>query len=239
MDNYFEDSVTRSQQRQYEASGRARVFMQRVFTIMAFGLGITAMTAWYFGNNVESFPWLFTSPWYYIVMFAPLGFVLALSFGIHKMSYTTANIVFAVYAMVMGMSLSFIFVAYSLGTIFQTFFVTAGTFGAMALIGATTKIDLSKYSSYLFMALIGLIIASVVNMFLGSTVLEWIVSFAGVLIFSGLTAYDTQRLIQIGAHSDIEDENIQKAGLMGALALYLDFINLFLFLLRIFGGSRD
>ena len=126
-----------------------------------------------------------------------------------------------------------------MGSIATTFFITAGTFGAMSIIGMTTKIDLTKMGSILYMALIGLIIASVVNIFMHSSMLQWIISIAGVGIFCGLTAYDTQRLIQIGAHADVEQEGMKKVALMGALSLYLDFINLFLFLLRFFGSSND
>jgi len=217
---------------------------------MAIGLTITGLTAWYFGTGLDAcidgiyidpncgFGWMVQGPMRYVIMFAPFAGLLALSFGIHKMSYSTASVVFGGYAFLMGLSLSYIFVVYSMGSIATTFFITAGTFGAMSIIGMTTKIDLTKFGSILFMALIGLIIASLVNMFMQSTMMQYIISFAGVLIFCGLTAYDTQRLIEIGAHADTEQEGVRKVALMGALSLYLDFVNLFLYLLRFF-GSRE
>ncbi|MDP5170333.1 MAG: Bax inhibitor-1/YccA family protein, partial [Bacteroidia bacterium] len=158
---------------------------------------------------------------------------------IYSMSVQAASLTFATYSLINGISLAFIFLFYDLGTIFQVFLITAGTFGAMALIGATTKIDLSKFRSILVFGLIGIIIASVVNMFMHSGPFEYIISIAGVLIFAGLTAYDTQKLLEIGANSDPESDGTRKVAIIGALALYLDFINLFLFMLRIFGGGRD
>ncbi len=171
-------------------------------------------------------------------MLAPLGVVWYLSARINKMSFNQASIAFAVYAIILGVSLSVIFLAYSLGTLGYIFSITAGTFGTMALIGWTTKIDLSKMGSILYMALIGLIIAMVVNWFMDSSMFDYIISILGVVIFSGLTAYDMQKILTIGAVVDSESEEGKKMALMGALNLYLDFINLFLFLLRLFGG-RD
>lgn len=237
MENPFENVSTREQQ-VFVESGKAQAFMRTVFTLMTLGLTLTGSAAWYFGNNIEKFPFLFQSPWVYIIMFAPLAFVLVLSFGINRLSYVTANVIFATYSLVMGVSLSWIFMVYTNASIASTFFITAGTFGVMAILGMTTKIDLSRFGSILFMALIGLIIAGVVNWFLKSETLGYIYSFAGVLIFSGLTAYDTQRLMQMGAYADMNHEGVQKAALMGALSLYLDFVNLFMFLLR-FLGRRD
>jgi hypothetical protein len=146
--------------------------------------------------------------------------------------------IFIVYSLLTGMSLSFIFVVYSVGSITSTFFITAGTFGAMAALGYTTSTDLTKFGSLLYMALFGIIIASVVNWFLGSSGLDYIISILGVLIFTGLTAYDVQKIKRIGASTDYDGETRQKLVIMGALTLYLDFINLFLFMLRLFGG-RD
>lgn len=231
-------------------SGQAQVFMRLVYAVMAIGLTITGFAAYYFGTGLEeciqngtiglgcNFDWMVKGFMPYVIMFAPLAGVLALSFGINKMSYSTASLVFGVYSFLMGLSLSYIFVAYTTGSIFKTFFITAGTFGVMSIIGMTTNIDLTKFRSILFMGLIGIIIASLVNMFLGSSMLDYIISFVGIAVFCGLTAYDTQRLIEIGAHADTEHEGVRKVALMGALNLYLDFVNLFLFLLRFF-GSRD
>ncbi len=237
----------RVQTKQAIDSSLAQTFMRQVYAIMAIGLTITGLTAWYFGTGLKGcfveggvceFPWLLQSPISFIVMLSPLVGVLALSFGIHKMSYSTASLVFGVYSFLMGLSISYIFVAYTGASIFKTFFITAGTFGVMSIIGMTTKIDLTKFRSILFMGLIGLIIASLVNFFMRSEMMDYIISFIGVGIFCGLTAYDTQRLLQIGAHADTEQEGVKKVALMGALNLYLDFVNLFMFLLRFF-GSRD
>lgn len=231
-------------------SGQAQEFMRLVYAVMAIGLTITGLTAWYFGTGLADcivdgylmpdckYDWLIMGPMKWVVMLSPFAGVLALSFGINKMSYSTASLVFGVFSFLMGLSISYIFAIYTGASIFKTFFITAGTFGAMSIIGMTTKIDLTKFSSILFMGLIGIIIASVVNMFLKSEMMDYIISFIGIAVFCGLTAYDTQRLIQIGAHADTEHEGVRKVALMGALNLYLDFVNLFLFLLRFF-GSRD
>ncbi len=236
---YDERTQAESVQKEYVGSGAANEFLRQVYIVMGLGLLITGMTAWFFAKNIEYFSFLFQSPMIWVVMLAPLAFVIYFSARLHKMSYTTASLVFGSYALVNGISFSVIFLAYDFGTIAQTFFITAGTFGTMALIGMTTNIDLTKLGSILFMALIGLIIASIVNWFMQSTLMYWIISFAGVLIFSGLTAYDTQKLMRIGAHADLQSENTKKATVAGALTLYLDFINLFLFLLRFMGGGRD
>lgn len=250
MQNYYGDSWTEQVKERYVSSGKANAFLQTVFVTMAIGLAITGVTAWYFGNELMAcfsggsfdpgcqYSWLISGPMRYVVMFAPFAGVLALSFGINRMSYSTASIVFGVFSFLMGLSLSYIFVIYTGASIFKTFLITAGTFGIMAVVGMTTKIDLSKFSSILWMGLIGIIIASVVNMFMQSSTFDFIISIIGVALFCGLTAYDTQRLLQMGAHADVNQEGVQKAGLLGALSLYLDFINLFLFLLRFF-GSRD
>jgi FtsH-binding integral membrane protein len=154
------------------------------------------------------------------------------------MSFNTLFIVFLGYAAVMGMSLSFIFWAYKLGIITKVFFITAGLFGAMAFIGYTTKTDLTKFGGILMMAVIGLVIASVVNMFMDSKPLDYLISCAGVLIFTGLTAYDVQKIKRIGAGVEFGTADASKLALMGALSLYLDFVNLFMFLLRVF-ARRD
>jgi FtsH-binding integral membrane protein len=174
----------------------------------------------------------------WVVMLAPLGMVLLLGSGLRRFSASTMTLLFIVFSALMGMSISYIFVAYSLGSITSTFFISATMFGVMALVGYTTKTDLSKLGSLLFMGLIGIIIASIINYFLGSATFDYIISFIGVLIFTGLTAYDMQKVKQIGMQLDSESEEGKKAAIMGALSLYLDFINLFLFLLRFF-GNRD
>ncbi|MFA9221656.1 MAG: Bax inhibitor-1/YccA family protein, partial [Sediminibacterium sp.] len=174
----------------------------------------------------------------WVVMLAPLAFILVMNFGFNKMSFTTLLAVFLGYAAVMGMSLSFIFLIYDPAVITKVFFITAGLFGAMAFIGYTTKTDLTKFGGILMMALIGIIIASVVNMFMGSPFMDYLISCAGVLVFTGLTAYDVQKIKRIGAGVEFGTAEASKLALMGALTLYLDFVNLFMFLLRVF-ARRD
>lgn len=225
-------------------------FLQRVFLIMAAGLGITGLTAYYFfsitfvevGGEIvginESMAWMFTGVLRWVIMLAPLGFVLVLSMGIRRMSYPVATLLFAAFSFVMGISLSFIFAAYTATSIFTTFLITGGMFAAMAVYGMTTKQDLSRLGSMLMMGLFGLIIASVVNMFVGSSTMQWAISFVGVIIFTGLTAYDVQNIMRNSLTMDADSEAAKKASILGALSLYLDFINLFLYLLRFFGDRR-
>ncbi|GAB4422931.1 MAG: Bax inhibitor-1/YccA family protein [Bacteroidia bacterium] len=240
MSNYYDDRATTSfGQRSLSSVSDVNAFMRQVFTTMALGLLITGMTAWYVANTPALFQFFMMTPLRWVVMFAPLIFVFFLAARINRMSFTAASITFASYALINGISFSFIFMVYNLGSVSKVFLITAGTFGAMALVGLTTKIDLSKLGSILYMALIGIIIASLVNFFMRSPMMDYIISIVGVLVFSGLTAYDTQKLLHIGSSVDPETEGAKKMALMGALNLYLDFINLFLFLLRIFGGSRD
>jgi FtsH-binding integral membrane protein len=162
-----------------------------------------------------------------------------MSLGFQRMSSTVMLLLFLAYSIVMGMSLSFIFIAYTHGSIFQTFGIAALTFGVMAVMGYTTKTDLTKFGSILIMALVGIIIASLVNMFLHSSQMDYIISFIGVLIFTGLTAYDVQKLKRIGAGVEMGTDDTTKLAIFGALTLYLDFINLFLFLLRFFGNRKS
>lgn len=219
-------------------------FMSRVFTWMTLALLVTAITAYFFANSPSLLGLLITAEggmsilgW--IVMFAPFGLVLLMGFGFQRMSRTALTGVFFTYSVLMGMSLSFILLAYTGSSIFTTFAITAGTFGVMAFLGYTTKTDLSKFGSILFMALIGIIIASLVNFFMHSGTLDYIISILGVLIFTGLTAYDVQKLKRIGsAVGEYQGIDTEKLSIMGALSLYLDFINLFLFLLRFLGDRR-
>jgi FtsH-binding integral membrane protein len=173
------------------------------------------------------------------LIIAELALVFAVSGAINRLSLATATLLFVLYSVVNGATLSVIFLAYSMPAIIQTFFITAGTFGVMALVGYTTKTDLTSLGKLLFMALIGLVIATVVNMFVGSTGFDYILSYVGVLIFVGLTAYDTQKIKQMCQLAPDAGEHMQKLALLGALSLYLDFINLFLYLLRIFGNNKD
>ena len=180
---------------------------------------------------------LFGSPLMWIVMLAPLGIVLYMSFGIRKMSASKAQTTFWIFAALMGASLASIFLVYTGASITRVFFITAGTFGAMSIYGYTTKRDLTRLGSFLMMGLIGIIIASIVNMFMKSTMMYFVISIIGVLIFVGLTAYDTQKIKNMYLVSD-SGEIMGKKAVMGALTLYLDFINLFIMLLRLFGQRR-
>ena len=208
----------------------SKSFVSNVFSMMFVALGITAITAYWFANSGI----VITGITHWIIMLAPLGLVLLMGTRFTKLSAPILMSIFILFSVLMGMSLSYVFLAYDLGTISSTFFITAGTFGTMAILGYTTSTDLTKFGSILYMALIGIIIASVVNWFMGSAQLDYIISIAGVLIFTGLTAYDVQKIKRIGASAQ-EGETKQKLVIMGALTLYLDFINLFLFILRIFG----
>ncbi len=234
-----QDETLRSGQKAQSVS--TNEFLRQVYVVMTLGLTITGMAAWFIGQKYLDGEWLILtqSPWVWLIMFSPLAFVMGLSFGIEKMNFQTANLVFAAYSLVNGMALAVIFLAYSSTTIYQVFFISAATFASMSLIGYTTKVDLSKYGSYLFMALIGLLIAMFVNFFLRSDTFDYIISGIGVLLFCGLTAYDTQKLADFGENADLENDSVKKFTVLGALTLYLDFINLFLFLLRILGGGRD
>ncbi|MBL4706820.1 MAG: Bax inhibitor-1/YccA family protein [Flavobacteriales bacterium] len=219
-------------------------FLSNVFTYMAGALALTGVLAYWFGTTPSLLGYLVNfetggmNILGYIVMFAPLAFVLVMSFAFNKLSSFTLLLLFIVYAAVMGVSFSFIFLAYTASSIASTFFITSATFGVMAVLGYTTKQDLTKFGSILFMALIGIIIASVVNMFMGSELMDYIISCVGVLVFTGLTAYDVQKLKRIGSGVEFGSESANKLAIMGALNLYLDFVNLFLMLLRLFGDRR-
>jgi FtsH-binding integral membrane protein len=220
-----------------EVDAGLRAYMLRVYNYMASALALTGIVALAVSSSPALMQTIFGSGLGIVVMLAPVGLVLFLSFGINKMSLTTAQAVFWIYAALMGVSLSSIFLAYTGESIARTFFITAGTFAGMSLYGYTTKKDLSGWGSFLFMGLIGIIIASVVNLFLHSSALQFVVSAAGVLIFTGLTAYDTQRIKE----SYYEGDGAVVAGkkaVFGALQLYLDFINLFIMLLRFFGNRN-
>jgi FtsH-binding integral membrane protein len=175
----------------------------------------------------------------WVLIFAQIGVVVWLSARVMRMSMDAATMLFIAYSVLTGITLSSIFLIYDMGTIATTFFVTAGTFFAMSLIGYITRMDLSRIGSMLYMMLIGIIIATVVNFFVASTTLYWVITYVGVIVFVGLIAWDTQKIRNIFIEHASADENGFKLALLGALILYLDFINLFLYLLRIFGNSRD
>jgi len=221
----------------------AKTFMSGVFMWMFLALGITAVTAWLFASSQELITLLYKpeggmSITGWIVMLAPLGLVLWMSAGFQRMSASTMVLIFILFSVLLGASLSSIFLIYTGASIVKTFVITAGMFGTMAVVGYTTKTDLTKFGSLMFMGLIGIIIASVVNMFMRSGTMDYIISFIGVLVFTGLTAYDVQKLKRIGSNVELESEGTRKLTIMGALTLYLDFINLFLFLLRFFGNRK-
>ena len=230
-----------------------RAYMLKVYNYMASGVLLTGILSVLFfnisgGYNIQVSSAgisglsptgyaIYASPLKWLVMLAPLGVVLYMSFGIAKMSAAKAQTTFWVFAGLMGISLSSIFIQYTGDSIARVFFITSGTFGAMSIYGYTTKRDLTKLGSFLMMGLFGIIIASVVNIFMKSTMMYFVISILGVLIFVGLTAYDTQKIKNMYMASD-SGELMGKKAVMGALTLYLDFINLFIMLLRLFGQRR-
>lgn len=214
-----------------------RRHMLRVFNYMGGGLVLTGITAFLTSTNPAMLHLLFMTPLKWVVMLSPLAFVMVMSFGIRRMSFATLQLVWWAYCAVMGLSLASIFVVFTGASIALTFFVSASTFLAMGLWGYTTRTDLSRFGSFLMMGLVGIVIASLANIFFQSSGLQFIVSIVGVLLFTGLTAYDTQRIKEEYAEY-YDRETSGKVAVMGALTLYLDFINLFMFLLQ-FLGQRD
>ncbi len=217
-----------------------RAHMNKVYGLMSVAMIITGAVAWAVGTSPAMLQVIFGSPLKWVVMFAPLAMVFAFGAMINKLSVAAAQLFFYVYAAAFGLSLSFIFAVYSGVSIAQTFLVTAISFAGLSLYGYTTKKDLSGVGSFLVMGLIGLLVASVVNIFLASSALNFAISVIGVLIFAGLTAWDTQKIkADYIEHAQYGDENwLGKSAIMGALTLYLDFVNLFMFLLR-FLGNRE
>ena len=217
------------------------VLMRNVYTWMTLALVITAFTALYMTKDLALMQTLVgTSFGIWGLLIAQIAVVLILSARIHKMSFMTAGILFALYSMLTGVTLSTVFMVFTASSIASTFFITAGTFGAMSAFGYFTKKDLTGMGRFLMMALIGLIIASVVNMFMHSTMLMWITSYVGVLLFVGLTAYDTQKIKHmLMMHGNEVNDGTMKLALLGSLTLYLDFINLFLYLLQFMGNRNE
>jgi hypothetical protein len=222
-----------------------RTYMLGVYNYMAAGVALTGIVAYLTytmavqdGGLTALGQTLYASPLRWVVMLAPLGFVLFLSFRIQKMSVGAAQTSFWLFAAVMGLSLSSIFLVFTGQSITQVFFVTAATFGALSLWGYTTKRDISGWGSFLFMGVVGIIIAMIVNWFLASPGLQFAISVIGVLVFAGLTAYDTQRIKDGYLMVRGDAAMVAKSAIMGALALYLDFINMFIMLLNLF-GSRE
>ncbi len=213
--------------------------MKKVYVWMTLALVITGMTSWLVASSPAILATLLTNRiLFFGMIIAEFGLVIWLTAGIRKMSLTTATLLFILYSVVNGVTMASIFIIYTMESIATTFFITAGTFGAMSLVGYKTSKDLSGMGRYLFMALIGLIIATIVNIFVGSSMMAMIISYVGVLVFVGLTAYDTQKIKEMFMFADEYNPDVQKYAVLGSLTLYLDFINLFLYLLRIF-GRRD
>ena len=229
--------MTRTQAEAARIDVGLRQHMLRVYNYMASGVALTGIVAYVTANTPALFNAIFGTPLAWVVILAPLAFVLVLSFGIHKLSLFATQALFWTFAAAMGLSLSTIFVMYTGESIARVFFITAASFGALSLYGYTTQRGLSAWRSFLFMGLIGIIIAMVVNIFLQSSALQFAISVIGVLVFAGLTAYDTQRIKSMYYEGDAA-ETAGKKAVMGALALYLDFINLMIMLLHLFGSRR-
>ncbi len=214
-------------------------FLPKVYGWMTAGLALTALAAMLTLSSQAALNLIFGNKMvFYALIFGELGLVIALSAAINKISSTTATLMFLLYSALNGVTFASIFLIYTSSSIASTFFIASGTFGAVSLYGYVTKRDLTGWGSFFFMGLIGIIIASVVNIFLQSEMISWVISYIGVFVFVGLTAYDTQKIKQIGAAGFSDEESRKKSTIIGALRLYLDFINLFLMLLRIMGNRR-
>jgi len=225
-----------------ESATMSKTFLASVFSWMFAALTITSIVAYAFANNASLIGLLVGETGLtglgWVVMFAPIGFVFAMSLGFNKFSYPVILFLFLLYSAVMGASLSFIFLIYTASSLYGTFAAAAGMFGLMSVVGYTTKTDLTKFGSIMMMGLVGIIIASIINWFLQSDSMSYIISFIGVLVFTGLTAYDVQKLKRIGAGVEHGTDESNKLVIWGAMDLYLDFINLFIFMLRLFGDRK-
>ena len=229
-----------SQNRDLEMQAAFPVLMRKVYTWMTLALVLTGLTAY----GVATSPGIMMASYsnsalMWGLVIAEFALVIGISAAINRLSLATATLMFVAYSVINGAMLSSIFMIYTAASIASVFFITAATFAVMALIGYTTKTDLTSVGKLLFMVLIGLVIATIVNMFIGSSTLTMICSYVGVLIFVGLTAYDSQKIKNMLMQAPDAGESSQKLALLGALTLYLDFINLFIYLLRIFGDRRD
>lgn len=238
--DYRELSTSVNREQQLEAAAAFPVLMRKVYLWMTFALIITAFTAYYVATNETILTAIVTNQaLFWGLIIAELVLVFTVTAAINRLSLTVATLLFILYSVINGATLSFILMVYTSSSVVSVFFITAGTFAAMAAYGYFTKTDLTSWGKYLIMALIGLIIASIVNIFTQSSGLQLILNYAGVLIFVGLTAYDTQKIKVMLLQATDAGENAQKIALMGALSLYLDFINLFIHLLRILGDRRS
>lgn len=217
------------------------LFLRGVYNWMSLGLGLTALVAYSVATTPAIAMSIFSNPiLFWGLIIAQFGLVLGISGGVHRMSAGMATGLFLLYSALNGVTLSSVLMVYTMASVFKAFVVCTGMFAAMSVYGAVTKRDLTGFGSFLFMGLIGMIIASIVNMFMHSSGLDFVISGIGVLIFTGLTAYDTQKLRVLGESAPMDDTvAIRRGTILGALTLYLDFVNLFLYLLRFFGNSRD
>lgn len=237
--NFQDENIFAQEQSQSQVTD----FFKKVYGYMGLALLVSGGIAYYLGTNVELFQRLFVnaegtgmSPLFYVVAFSPVAFSFLIPMMQHKLSVGGLTLLFLAFAALMGASLSSIFMVFSMSTLATTFFITAGAFGGMAILGYTTKTDLSKFGSILYLLFIGIFIASIVNFFMKSGALSWGISFLGIFVFTGLTAYWMQ---QLKGAAYLQGAERDKMAIIGSLNLYLLFINLFLSLLRIFGGSRD
>jgi len=238
--DYEEFTNVVPRERELEMSAAFPALMRKVYLWMALALVITGLTAYFVATNETLLTMLVTNQiLFWGLAIAELGLVIGLTAAINKLSLATATLMFVIYSVINGATMSFIFLAYTASSITNVFFITAGTFAAMAAFGYFTKTDLSSMGKYLVMAIIGIIIASIVNIFTKSEGLTVILNYLGVLVFVGLTAYDSQKIKEMLLAAPDAGEGAQKVALLGALSLYLDFINLFLYLLRILGSRRD
>lgn len=240
METFRNDNFIPRSESTVASNAAFATLMKNVYVWMALALCVTGFTAFYVANNASLVTAIASSrALVYGLLIAEIALVWILSASINRLSFMTAAIMFVVYSILNGVTLSFIFMIYTMSSIATTFFITAGTFGTMAIIGYTTKKDLTGMGKYLMMALIGLVIATIVNIFVASSGLDWIITYVGVFLFVALTAYDANKIKKLLSQYGTEvNEGTQKIALMGSLMLYLDFINLFLYLLRIFGGRK-
>lgn len=240
MDNYFNNNQT-------SVSKEIAIdFIRNVYKYMFAALSISGILAYVVGTNEEYFATLFlnaagngVSIFFWIVAFSPIAIVFAMSMGFERMSTKTMLLLFISYSVLMGLSLSSIFMVYSIGSIYATFFVAAGVFALMAVLGYTTKTDLTKFGSLLYMALFGVILASLINMFVQSSGMDKMITYICVFIFTGLVAYKMQELKNLAHNVEMNEDQKMKLEIFGGLSLYITFVNLFLTLLKLFGGNRD
>jgi uncharacterized protein len=236
MAEYRSPYLTRTAEQTAAIDEGLRAYMLRVYNYMASGVLLSGIVAYVVANTALA-GIVFGTPLKWVVMLAPLAFIMVLSFGIHKLSFAAAQAVYWAFCAAMGASLASILLVFTGASVARVFFITAATFAAVSIYGYTTKADLSKFGTFLFMGLIGIVIASLVNIFVASSAIQFAISVIGVLVFTGLTAYDTQR-IKEEYYENHDHETMGKMALMGALSLYLDFVNLFTMLMNLM-GSRD